>query len=394
MRIRTEIGTAVLLALAFGTVMLDRMVQLFLGTDLTAEFSLTGSQLGLLAGVVSLSWALSTMIFGALSDRIGRKRVLVPAMIAFSVASLLTAFARSFGELLAMRALLGFCEGPCWSVIMAFMSDRSSPDRRGRNIGIVNCAGSLAGSALAPIFAAQITTAFGWRAAFLVAGVPGFVLAMLIAYLLDEPAVRSKSERMGTSDLRRLMRQPSLWLCLAGASCFTTFVISSSIFAPIYLIADQAFTKSAAGLVMGLSGLGGFIYALVGPLASDRIGRRKILVLAAGLSCLMPITVLAGGGIPVAALGAGMVLLTAAPVIATLMLIVLPVEYSPRALGASAIGFVAIGAEGIGATIGPVLAGIVAESWGHAAVMWFCSATMVVVLLIALVLPEPAHETA
>jgi MFS family permease len=80
----SEIGVALILAACFGTVMLDRMEQLFLGPDLERGLHLSPSQIGLLAGAVSVCWALSTFVFGMVSDRVGRKRVLVPAMVVFS----------------------------------------------------------------------------------------------------------------------------------------------------------------------------------------------------------------------------------------------------------------------------------------------------------------------
>ena len=387
-RIGSERALAVLLSFTFGVVMLDRMVQLFLARDLIAAFHLSGGQVGLLAGVVSVSWAVSTVLFGVVSDRVGRKRVLVPAVIAFSLASFLSGLARNYTELLLVRALLGFCEGPCWSVVMALMSDHSSPHHRGRNLGIVNSAGSLVGSAVAPIFATQIAAAFGWRSAFFAAGVPGLVAAALILFLVAEPPRAPKAERTSLRESLAVLRVPGLWLCFLGAICFTTFVISFSVFAPLFLTGAHRMAPTDAGLLMGASGLGGFVYSLAGPWVSDRIGRKPMLLVAALLCLLLPLVLVLGVGLPLSGLGVAALLLTAAPAIAAVMLIVLPVELAPAGASASAIGFVAIGAEAVGATLGPVAAGVAGDRWGPAAPLLVCSAAATGILLLTLLLPR------
>lgn len=383
-RIGGERALAILLSFTFGTVMLDRMVQLFLARDLIEEFHLTGGQIGALAGAVSISWAVSTVLFGIVSDRIGRKKVLIPAIIAFSLASFLSGLVRTYNELLLVRGFLGFCEGPCWSVIMALMTDHSSSHHRGRNLGIVNCAGSLVGSAIAPVFATQIAAALGWRAAFFAAGVPGFIAALLILFLVSEPLRQEQQEKATWAQTLRVLATPGLWLCFTGAICFTTFVISFSVFTPLYLTGVGGLSKTDAGLVLSASGLGGFLYSLAGPTISDRIGRRAMLLIAAALCVLLPVTLILASGAPLPLLALASFLLTAAPAIAAIMLIVLPVELAPGGASASAIGFVAIGAEAIGATLGPVFAGLAGDRWGPAAPLAVCALAMGVIFLLSL----------
>ena len=73
-------------------------------------------------------------MFGAVSDRAGRKAVLVPMILLFSVLSAASGFAQDFHQLLLIGALLGLTEGPCWSVIMALVEENSNTAHRGRNI--------------------------------------------------------------------------------------------------------------------------------------------------------------------------------------------------------------------------------------------------------------------
>ncbi|WP_334184600.1 MFS transporter [Novosphingobium sp.] len=387
-----ELGVAIILAGAFGAVMLDRMIQLFLAPALSEDLHLTASQLGVLAGVVSFAWAVSTVLFGVISDRVGRKRVIVPAVIAFSIMSILSGLARNYHELLMARALLGLCEGPCWSVIMALMADLSSESRRGRNIGIINCVGALAGSALAPIFATQIAAAFGWRMAFFLAGIPGFVFALgILLWVPEHKRIPPKTKE--PPHLAEIVKSPDMWLCLLAATCFTTFLMSFSLFAPLFLSKASGLDGRTIGYVMALSGAGGVVYGLLGPASSDRFGYTRVLLVCAAASALLAILFLTGPNLPWPLLGFGAFILTTVPAVGTLLLVLLPVAFAPARAAASAIGFVAIGAEGVGAALGPVIAGYASDHWGMSAPLLLCTGTMCVVMVIGLILHQKSRAS-
>ena len=107
---RYENTLVAILFLTWGTVFLDRMSQLYLAPYIVPEFHLTHSQVGMLASVLAITWAISTLVFGALSDRIGRRPILIPAVFAFSILSWLSGIAHSFHQLLLIRALMGIAE--------------------------------------------------------------------------------------------------------------------------------------------------------------------------------------------------------------------------------------------------------------------------------------------
>jgi predicted MFS family arabinose efflux permease len=122
---RNETLTVVVLFMTWGVVFLDRMAVLYLAPYIAPDLHLNGAQIGARAGIMAVCWAASALTFGALSDRLGRKTVLVPMVVLFSLLSALSGLARSFEQLLLARALLGFAEGPCWSVTMALVEESS-----------------------------------------------------------------------------------------------------------------------------------------------------------------------------------------------------------------------------------------------------------------------------
>ena len=293
---RYENTLVAILFFSWGTVFLDRASQHYLAPYFAPEFHLSHQQIGMLGSVVAVTWALSTLFFGALSDRVGRKLILVPVVFIFSTLSWISGIVHSFHQLLLVRALLGIAEGPAWSIMTAMIEESSHPTRRGRNIGIVVSAAALVGLAVAPVLTTQVAARAGWRWAFFVSGVPGFLLGLLIWKFVREPergnASGSPGQPVKIRDFLSLLRYRNMWLCCAGAAGFLSWLFLHNIFAPLYIteVAHQA--PTTAGFLMGASGLGSFFFALFFPRLSDRIGRKPVLLVMAAMSTMVPLALL------------------------------------------------------------------------------------------------------
>src|SRR5262249_25112435 len=159
---------------------------------------------------------------GAVSDRIGRRPILIPAVFAFSILSWLSGIVRSFGQLYLVRTLMGVAEGPTWSTITATVEESSAPERRGRNVGIVVSAAALVGLPLAPIMITQIAARWGWRWAFFVAGVPGVILGLLLWKYVREPQQRQRSHTISVGEFFTVLRHRNIWLCCLASAGFMT----------------------------------------------------------------------------------------------------------------------------------------------------------------------------
>jgi MFS family permease len=170
---RYETGLVALLFLTWGAVFLDRMSLVYLAPFIVPALGLTHTQVGLLVSALALAWAVSSLIFGIVSDRLGRRPVLIPSVFFFSALSWLSGIVKTFGQLFVVRSLMGLAEGPTWSTITATIEASSAPERRGRNVGIVVSAAALVGLAAAPVLTTQVATRVGWRGAFFIIGVPG-----------------------------------------------------------------------------------------------------------------------------------------------------------------------------------------------------------------------------
>jgi predicted MFS family arabinose efflux permease len=389
---RYETLLVTIMFFTWGTVFLDRMSGLYLAPFIAREFQLTNEQIGLLASALAITWAFSTLLFGALSDRVGRKVVLVPAVFAFSLLSWCSGLARNFHELLLMRALMGVAEGPCWSVMHAILERSSHPSRRGRNVGAVVSATALVGLTLAPILSTQIAVRFGWRLAFFVAGVPGILMALLIWKYVREPARISDAPPSHRIDLRGLLvvlKYRNVWLSCLAAVGFMSWLFLQNIFAPLYIIEIRHQTAETAGFLLGASGLGSFFLGFLLPMLSDRVGRKPVLFFMAGLSAASPLILLAPGLYSPMWLMAALLFLTnAGQAIAALSLVLIPAETVPALVTATGIGVTNLVGEIFGATVAPVIGGAMAERHGLAVTMWMSTAGMAIVMLSALFMKE------
>lgn len=307
-------------------------------------------------------------------------------MVIFSLLSWVSGLATNFGQMLLIRALLGLAEGQCWSDIMALMEDHSASKRRGRNIGIVICAGSLVGSSIGPIFATQMAVHFGWRAAFFAAGIPGLVLAAMVTFIIPG-LLRAPKVPSDRSGIRTVIGSRDLWLCFGAALLLTVWIFGFNAFVPLYMAKDLHMRPTLSGWILGASGLGGFFFCLFWPTLSDRIGRKPALISAAGVATLLPLIVLANG-LPPWLLAALAFLTTAGPAIAALAMVLVPMELVSPKLAATSVGFVSIGGDALGATIGPVLGGYLAESAGLSAPLIMAASASAGIMILCFFLRE------
>ena len=386
-----------ILFLTWGTVFLDRMSQLYLAPYFAPEFHLSDQQIGFLASVVSITWALSALFFGAVSDRLGRRPVLIPAVFIFSALSWLSGIAHSFEQLLVIRALMGVAEGPCWSVINAINEESSPPRRRGRNVGLVVSAAALVGLCAAPILTTQVASRFGWRWGFFVAGVPGILMGLLIWKFVKEPERRGGVGSLGRAnnsfrEYLSILRFPNVWLCCAGAGGFVSWLFLQNVFAPLYITEVAHRPPTTAGFLLGISGLGSFFLGFLFPALSDRIGRRTVLLALGLISSVVPIALYIPSLYRHLWLLAGIVFVTnGGQAIASLIMVLVPAESVPPEFSATAIGLSTFVGEIIGATVAPSIGGAMAERFGLGVPLLMSAGGTVLLFIVSLFLKEPSR---
>ncbi len=205
-----------MLSANFGVVFFDRNAFSFLAPFIQPDLKLTNTQIGLIAAAFSFAWAIAGLFMGSLSDRIGRRKlILVIATIVFSTASVLSGFAQTFIMLLGARMLMGIAEGGIMPITQTLIAAEVDPDKRGLAHGITqNFGANLLANFLGPIVIIAIANAVGWRNAFWLVSVPGFIMALLIALYIREPTHLDAHDKPTFAQARGLLADRTIVVCI------------------------------------------------------------------------------------------------------------------------------------------------------------------------------------
>lgn len=395
---RYENGVLAMLGLTFGLVYFDRMAVIFLMPFAAPELHLSNAQVGMVTSALALTWALSGYLLGAYSDRTGdRKGILVAMVVAFSVCTILTGAVTSFLALLAVRAIMGLAEGPVLPIAQSIMAQESSPSRRGFNMGILqSVAGSVLAAILGPMITVALASAFGWRSAMYIVGIPGLVMAAVLWRWLRQPkapaAPTPQEVETGTATSmtrKGLLGYRNIWLGVLIASAMVTWLFTLMSFAPLYLVKVRGLTPEQMGLAMAAMGVGSLVWGIVVPMLSDRLGRKPMAVVFCLLSALAPLFIVH--------LAAAAPMLSVALIFGfmgagcfPLVMATIPSETVPARYVATALGLIMGAAEVIGAVIAPTLAGVAADAYGLALPFYISAGGAVVAGLLSFFLIETA----
>ena len=366
-----------LMALTFGCLFFDRLALNFLMPYVSADLKLTNTQIGLLAGILSLAWAFSSFFSSAWAETNNKKKtVFIIAVFVFSCCSFSSGLAVTFTGLLIARMIMGFAEGPVIPLAQNFVERESSQGRLGLNTGLLQAVGSaLFGSILAPVILVQIAENMGWRTAFYVAGVPGLLMGILSWFLIK----KSTAENIVTQENDKGLNLKELWSYnnirwgLAVACCVFGWWFATLPFISTYFVNQQGMTGDKMGKTMGLLGVSGLISSILVPSLSDKFGRKKIIIIFSLIGALYPFAVyyLNSSILHLPLMFLTYFMMGLIPIAAA----VIPSESVPERLKAKAIGLITAVGEIVGGVIVPAVAGMLSDKYDPSAFLWI-AATM------------------
>ena len=383
------------LGITFGVLFFDRNAASFLMPFISPDLGLNNQQVGLIASALSFTWALSAFVGGALSDRTGsRKPVLLVSVLAFSACSFLSGLAGSFTALFAARLLMGAAEGPFLPVCQSLVAQESEHGKRGHNMGVMQNFGSnLLGSFVAPLVLVSIAERWGWRSAFFLAGVPGLLMALLIARYVREP--EKKPRDMIESDDRSAMSYLAMLgyrnmiLCVVMSVFMVAWMVLGWAFLPLFYIKVRQLSPGEMKVLMSLLGLSAAFFSFIVPRLSDRLGRRPVVVAFNLLGLLVPLAALYWNG-SLYVLGALIFIGWAASGTFPLFMGTIPSETIPARYVATSLGLTVGIGEVLGGVSGPALAGTAADHYGLSAPLVIQAGCAIAGAILALGLKETA----
>ena len=262
---------------------IDRQLASVLLEDMKHDLGASDAQMGLLTGVAfAIVYATLGIPIARWADRGVRRSIIAGGLAVWSVATALTGAGRSYFEVLLARFGVGAGESAAGPPGHALLSDYFPLEQRGRALAIYSAGGSL-GMMLGMWLGGLLGDLYGWRAAFVIVGLPGLALAVLVRATVREPVrgrfdntppPRHESLRVVATTLWQT--RSFRWMTLAATlHVFAGF--GAATWSPAFLMRIHDMTVSEAGFWLGpVVGTGGFIGGLFWGWAVDAAGKRDL----------------------------------------------------------------------------------------------------------------------
>jgi MFS family permease len=361
------------------------------------ELGLSYAQIGSILTMQFVAGAISNVPGGVLVDNVDRKGALMAISLAWvGIPYLLMGFTDAYWLLLTCSALIGIGNN-LWHPTAIPLLGQLYPTRRGLVMAF-HSMGANVGDAVAPLVAGVLLTMMSWRGVMAVNVLPGIVMAALLLICFSRP--QPGDDRIGkptasaATILRGfgvLMRNRTVMLLSVGSAFRSMTQMSLLAFLPLFLARELGYSAVWIGACLFILQAAGFLAAPVAGHLSDRIGRRQIIIASlAATAVVLLFMALAGRSLAFVFFVAflGFFLFAIRAVLQAWML-----DATPREMAGAGIGFM-FGMSSIGAAIGPLVSGVIADRYGIAATFYFLAATIVIANMFMLFTPAPAPQPA
>ena len=359
----------------------DFFLLVFVLKDIAQEF---GTQIEGVTVAILLTLAMrpvGAFLFGRAADRWGRRPTLMVDVLLYSLLEFASGFSPNLAVLLVLRALYGVAMGGEWGVGASLTMETIPPHARGFVSGLLQ-SGYPSGYFLASLVYAVLFPVIGWRGMFMVGVLPALLVFYIRRHVPESPSwKRSTAAQGGTLAIIRSHWRLGIYAVVL-MTAFNFFSHGTQDLYPTFLQVQHHLSAHAVGTIAAIYNVGAIVGGIVCGSLSERIGRRRTIVICALLS--LPI-------LPLWAFGSGAVLLALGAFLMQVMVQgawgVIPVhlnELSPDAARGTFPGFVyQVGNlfASANATIQAGLAIHFGNDYGLALVLVAGSVAIVIVLL-------------
>ncbi len=289
-----EIGMFLVLLASYALNAMDRQIFPLIAADVRREFGFGLADTGLLSTIFTLGMALAGVPTGYLLARWSRKAVLQLGIAVFSLATLLTAYAGGFGDMIVYRAATGIGEAMQLTVVIAIAASYFARFRA-TAVGAINFSFGV-GAIVGPLLGGHlIGFERNWRLPLIVFGLAGFAAMALIAVAVSQ----RMTEKAGTIDTRIDTRgATTMWnrntVLLTGMSIIGGLCIYGYLgMYPTYLREHLHYTPADTGRVMSIFG-GGVFASIFGGWLGDRFHPKLVLSLSFAGAGLLGVLLFSG----------------------------------------------------------------------------------------------------
>jgi MFS transporter, FSR family, fosmidomycin resistance protein len=363
------------------------------------ELGLSYGQIGSILTCQFVCGSLSNIPGGMVADAVPRKGLLMALALCWVGAPyLLMGFTHSYWTLLGCAGLVGIGNN-FWHPTAIPLLARSFPQRKGFVVSIHGMGGNI-GDALAPLAAGFLLTSMSWRNVVVINIVPGVLMAGAILILIGgldlsaDPPHGARDIATGWAsrlkDLRELLKNRTLVMISAGSAFRSTTQSALLTFLPLYLARQMGYSPKWVGACMFALQAAGFAMTPIAGYFSDRLGRQRIIVSSMAMTMVVLLGMAFAGQssafvILVAFLG--FFLFSVRSVLQAWLLDATPANRAGTSIG------IMFGSQALGAALGPISGGILADHYGLNVVFYFLAGTIVVANLFVFFTPTPERRT-
>ncbi|AQH01517.1 MFS transporter [Burkholderia sp. KK1] len=345
---------------------------------ITKEMSLTPVQAGWIGGAFAWGYIITQLLAGLLALRLGPRRLIGVCLVLFGGIAMLTGFARTFQELLAIRFVLGLAEGPIYAATSMLLAQWFLKPERGRAFGVWNLSVAAGGFLAGPISAAVLAH-HNWRVMMIVEGLPAVLFCAVWFFaiprsleaarwlsvpdrekienhLAEEQAAHKDKD---VDSWLTIFKEPSVWMLMLGFACSQIILYGLTLWLPSIFKADGRISGMMVGVLSGAP----FIMSMLGiyyiTSRSDKHGQERrwhaavpmiisgaILCVLAGISSHLLYLQIA------LIMAVGFMLKMPTPLISSYLTEILPLRKA-----VPAVGVVIGGGSFTGQFVGPLLVG-------------------------------------
>jgi MFS family permease len=365
------------------------------------ELGLNYAEIGFVMTCQSLAGAFANVPGGVLVDTVGRKGLLMAASLFWvGFPYLLMSFTHSYVMLLVCVALVGIGNS-LWHPTAIPTLAHQFPERKGLVLSVHGMGGN-AGDAIAPLVIGALLGVMAWREVMMINVLPGILVAVILLLMLratklsaKHKAAASPSEKQSLGSYARgviaLFRNKSL-IILTSSSAFRSMTQNALLtFLPVFLAYEMGYSPFWTGACMFALQAAGFAASPLAGHMSDKVGRKGVMMTSMAMTAVVLLMMAVAGKSPafiffIAVLG--FFLYAIRPVMQAWLL-----ETTPKNMGGTSIG-VLFGAQSLGASVAPLIGGLIADRYGLMATFYFLAATIIIANCLIFFMPDHKAKTA
>jgi len=273
-----KMNLLIILSICTFLVGFDSIVTIPLIPLMSKDTNLPVNLSGLLVTSYAIAYAIFAPFFGSLSDRVGRKKILIFGLFIFSLATTFTGLANTFSTLIIFRILSGIGAGMIEPNVLSIVGDRFEYENRGKAIGIVTAA--LISSAIVGVpLGGYIAEYFSWRVPFFVIGVVSIFSLILVSISINETNKQITSPSI-VMQVRATVSSSTILFALTATLLYYGGLQGMFVYSGVFYSEIFNSSTSLIGFILMGAGIGSVLGSVIGGKLADKFGKKKVVIFA------------------------------------------------------------------------------------------------------------------